>query len=110
MENIINITDKTFNEEVLQSQIPVLVDFWAEWCGPCRMLGPIVDDIATMYLKKLKVVKLNIDENEETPAKYGILGIPTLLLFKNGKLIASHEGALTKTQLTTFLEEHLNKS
>jgi thioredoxin 1 len=104
---LFNVTEKDFNKEVLQSKLPVLVDFWAEWCGPCRMVGPIIEDIAEIYSQKIKVVKINIDENENLPAQYGVLGIPTLILFKNGEIVATHEGAMTKSQLTTFLDSHL---
>ena len=106
-EHIHHVTDGNFDSEVLQSQTPVLVDYWAEWCGPCKMIAPILDDVAKDYAGKLKVAKLNIDDNQETPAKYGIRGIPTLMLFKGGELAATKVGALSKAQLTAFLDGHL---
>ena len=106
-EKIIHITDDTFEQEVLQSQTPVLVDYWAEWCGPCKMIAPALDQIATEYQGRLKVAKLNIDENQSTPPKYGIRGIPTLMLFKNGSLEAQKVGALSKTQLAAFIDSNI---
>ena len=88
-EHIHYVTDDTFDAEVLQSQQPVLVDYWAEWCGPCKMIAPILDEVATEYAGKLKVAKVNIDDNQATPAKYGIRGIPTLMIFKNGNIEAT---------------------
>ena len=105
--NIHKVTDTSFETEVLNADLPVLVDFWAEWCGPCKMIAPILDEIATSYANKLKVTKINVDENTSTPAKYGIRGIPTLILFKNGQAQATKVGALTKSQLTAFLDSHL---
>ena len=93
--------------EVLQSQTPVLVDYWAEWCGPCKMIAPALDQIASEYAGRLKVAKLNIDENQSTPPKYGIRGIPTLMLFKNGNLEATKVGALSKTQLAAFIDSNI---
>ena len=101
-ENIIHLSDAAFEQEVLQSQLPVLVDYWAEWCGPCKMIAPILDDISKEYAGRLKVAKLNIDDNQQTPPKYGIRGIPTLMLFKNGSVEATKVGALSKSQLTAF--------
>ncbi|MBJ9974612.1 thioredoxin TrxA [Pseudomonas sp. S75] len=101
------VTDATFESEVLQAGVPVLVDYWAEWCGPCKMIAPVLDDVATTYEGKLLVAKLNIDENQETPAKHGVRGIPTLMLFKNGNVEATKVGALSKSQLTAFLDAHL---
>ena len=106
-ENIIHITDDTFEQEVLQSQTPVLVDYWAEWCGPCKMIAPALDQIATEYAGRLKVAKLNIDENQATPPRYGIRGIPTLMLFKNGNVEATKVGALSKTQLAAFIDSNI---
>lgn len=106
-EAIVYVTDSSFDTEVLQSATPVLVDYWAEWCGPCKMIGPILEDVAKDYAGKLKVAKLNIDENQDTPPKYGIRGIPTLMLFKNGNVEATKVGALSKTQLTAFLDAHM---
>ena len=101
------VTDATFEAEVLQSEQPVLVDYWAEWCGPCKMISPILDEIATEYAGKLKVAKINIDDNQETPAKYGIRGIPTLMVFKNGNIEATKVGALSKSQLAAFIDSNL---
>ena len=106
-EKIIHITDDTFEQEVLQSQTPVLVDYWAEWCGPCKMIAPALDQIASEYQGRLKVAKLNIDENQSTPPKYGIRGIPTLMLFKNGNIEATKVGALSKTQLAAFIDSNI---
>jgi thioredoxin 1 len=106
-EKIIHITDDTFEQEVLQSDTPVLVDYWAEWCGPCKMIAPALDQIATEYQGRLKVAKLNIDENQSTPPKYGIRGIPTLMLFKNGNVEATKVGALSKTQLAAFIDSNI---
>jgi thioredoxin 1 len=106
-EKIIHITDATFEQEVLQSQTPVLVDYWAEWCGPCKMIAPALDQIASEYAGRLKVAKLNIDENQSTPPKYGIRGIPTLMLFKNGNLEATKVGALSKSQLAAFIDSNI---
>ncbi len=106
-EKIIHITDDTFEQEVLQADTPVLVDYWAEWCGPCKMIAPALDQIATEYQGRLKVAKLNIDENQSTPPKYGIRGIPTLMLFKNGNVEATKVGALSKTQLAAFIDSNI---
>ncbi len=106
-EHILYVTDATFDAEVLQSGTPVLLDYWAEWCGPCKQIAPILEDVSKEYSGKLKVAKLNIDENQETPAKYGIRGIPTLMLFKNGNIEATKVGALTKSQLTAFIDSNL---
>ena len=97
-------TDATFEAEVLKAAGPVLVDYWAEWCGPCKMIAPVLDDIATEYDGKLTIAKLNIDDNQETPAKHGVRGIPTLMLFKNGNVEATKVGALSKSQLQAFLD------
>ncbi len=104
---IVYVSDNTFDAEVLQSATPVLVDYWAEWCGPCKMIAPILEDVARDYAGKLKVAKLNIDENQATPPKYGIRGIPTLMLFKNGNVEATKVGALSKTQLAAFIDANI---
>ena len=106
-QHIHYVTDQTFDPEVLQSQTPVLVDYWAEWGGPCKMIAPILDEVAKEYAGRLKVAKLNIDENQATPPKYGIRGIPTLMLFKNGAVEATKVGALSKSQLTAFIDSHI---
>ncbi|SNX59117.1 thioredoxin [Nitrosomonas ureae] len=106
-QHIHYVTDANFETEVLQSTTPVLVDYWAEWCGPCKMIAPILDEIANEYGERLKVAKLNIDENQLTPPKYGIRGIPTLMLFKNGNIEATKVGALSKSQLTAFIDSHI---
>ena len=104
---IVHLTDETFEDEVLKSDAPVLVDYWAEWCGPCNAIAPIVDEIAQEYAGKLKVAKLNIDENSATPPRYGIRGIPTLMLFKGGSVEATKVGAVSKSQLSTFIDSNV---
>jgi thioredoxin 1 len=106
-ENIINVTDATFEEEVVKADSPVLVDYWAEWCGPCKMIAPVLEEIAKEYAGQLKVCKLNIDENNDTPPKFGIRGIPTLMLFKGGSVEATKVGALSKSQLSAFIDANL---
>lgn len=104
---ILHVSDASFEEDVLKSDKAVLVDYWAEWCGPCKMIAPILDEISQNYADKVKIAKLNIDENPETPPKYGIRGIPTLMLFKNGSVQATKVGALSKSQLTAFIDSNL---
>ena len=106
-EFITNVSDASFDQDVLQAEGPVLVDYWAEWCGPCKMIAPVLDEIAQTYQGKLKVCKLNIDENQDTPPKFGVRGIPTLMLFKNGNVEATRIGALSKSQLTAFLDSNI---
>ena len=106
-EHIHYVTDDTFEQEVLQSASPVLVDYWADWCGPCKMISPILDEVAKEYAGRLKVCKLNIDENQQVPPKYGIRGIPTLMIFKNGNVEATKVGALSKSQLTAFVDSNI---
>jgi thioredoxin 1 len=105
--SIRRVTDDTFEPEVLKSDTPVLVDYWAEWCGPCKSIAPILDEVAKEYEGRLKIAKINVDENQLTPAKFGIRGIPTLMLFKNGNVEATRVGALSKSQLTAFLDSNI---
>jgi thioredoxin 1 len=104
---ILHVTDESFEDSVLKADVPVLVDYWAEWCGPCKMIAPILDEISADYAGKMAIAKLNIDENPDTPPKYGIRGIPTLMLFKNGSVQATKVGALSKSQLTAFIDSNL---
>ncbi len=104
---IVHVTDESFEREVLQSPQPVLVDYWAEWCGPCKAIAPLLDDMAEAYAGRMKIAKLNIDQNPQTPPKYGIRGIPTLMLFKDGEVEATRVGALSRFQLTQFLDSNL---
>ena len=106
-EQIKYVSDASFEPDVLKSDKPVLVDFWAEWCGPCKMIAPILDEVSKDYGEKVQIAKINVDENQGVPAKFGIRGIPTLILFKNGAVAAQKVGALSKSQLTAFLDSHL---
>jgi thioredoxin 1 len=106
-DKILHVTDATFEQEILKSKEPVLVDYWADWCGPCKMIAPILDEIAGEYAGRVKIAKLNIDENPTTPPKYGIRGIPTLMLFKGGNVEATKVGAVSKSQLTAFLDSNI---
>ena len=106
-QNIIQVTDASFEQQVLKSSTPVLVDYWAEWCGPCKMIAPVLEQIAQEYQGRLTVAKLNIDDNPATPPKYGIRGIPTLMLFKGGNVEATKVGALSKTQLNAFIDSNI---
>jgi len=106
-QSIHHVTDISFETDVLQSTLPVLVDYWAEWCGPCKAIAPTLDELAKEYDGRLKIAKLNIDENPSTPPKYGIRGIPTLMLFKNGNIEATKVGSLSKSQLTAFIDSHI---
>ena len=106
-QHIHHVTDETFETEVLQSTLPVLVDYWAEWCGPCKAIAPVLEEVAKEYDGRLRVAKLDIDSNAATPPKYGIRGIPTLMLFKNGNIEATKVGALSKSQLTAFIDSHI---
>jgi len=106
-ELIKHISDTSFDADVLKADKPVLVDYWAEWCGPCKMIAPILDELSKDYDGRLQVAKMNVDENRDVPAKYGIRGIPTLMLFKDGQLAATKVGALSKAQLTAFVDAHL---
>lgn len=106
-ETIKYISDASFDADVTHASTPVLVDYWAEWCGPCKMIAPILEEVSKDYAGKLQIAKMNVDENRDIPAKFGIRGIPTLMLFKNGAVVATKVGALSKSQLTAFLDSHL---
>ena len=106
-DKIVHVTDDNFENEVLQSAQPVLVDYWAEWCGPCKMIAPVLDEISSEYDGRVKIAKLNIDDNPNTPPRYGIRGIPTLMLFKGGEVEATKVGAVSKSQLTAFIDSNL---
>ena len=106
-EHITHLSDASFEQQVLQAPLPVLVDYWAEWCGPCKMIAPILEDISKEYAGRLTVAKLNIDDNQQTPPKFGIRGIPTLMLFKNGNVEATKVGALSKSQLMAFIDSNI---
>jgi len=105
--SIKHVSDASFQQDVLESDAPVLVDYWAEWCGPCKMIAPILEEVARDYAGRVQIAKVNVDDNQATAAKYGIRGIPTLMLFKNGAQVATKVGALSKSQLTVFLDSHL---
>jgi len=106
-DSILHVTDSSFEDEVLKSELPVILDFWAEWCGPCKMIAPILDQIADQYKDKLTVAKINIDDNQGTPGTYGVRGIPTLILFKNGEAAATKVGAASKSQLEAFIDTNI---
>ena len=106
-EQLIHVTDDSFESDVLQSSAPVLVDYWAEWCGPCKMIAPILDEVASEYADKLKIAKLDVDQNTETAQKYGIRSIPCLMIFKDGDIVATQVGALSKSQLSEFIDQNL---
>lgn len=107
-DKMLTVSDESFEADVLQSQVPVLVDFWAEWCGPCKMIAPILDEVADEYEGKLIIAKVNVDQNTLSPAKYGVRGIPTLLIFKDGQVVATKVGALSKTQLKEFIDSRVS--
>ena len=106
-DNILHVSDSSFEDDVLKSQQPVILDFWAEWCGPCKMIAPILDELADQYKDKLTVAKINIDENQNTPTTYGVRGIPTLILFKDGDVVATKVGAASKSQLEAFIDTNI---
>lgn len=107
MSNLVHTTDAAFDVDVVKSDLPVLVDFWAPWCGPCRMIAPILDALAEEYAGRVKIVKINVDENSEAAATFGVRGIPALLLFKNGEIVGTKVGALPKGQITAFLDANI---
>ncbi|MDO4433513.1 MAG: thioredoxin TrxA [Alysiella sp.] len=103
-DKIVHVTDASFEQEVLQAELPVLLDFWAAWCGPCKMIAPVLDQLAEEYAGKVKIAKINVDDNQIVPAQFGVRGIPTLIVFKNGKAVATKVGALAKNQLASFID------
>lgn len=107
MSNIISISDNTFEKEVVESKTPVLVDFWAQWCGPCKAIAPILDELASKYADKVKIAKLDVDQNPSTPPKFGVRGIPTLILFKDGQVKATQVGLLSKNELMSFIDSNV---
>lgn len=106
-DSILHVTDSSFEDEVLKSGLPVILDFWAEWCGPCKMIGPILEELAEQYKDKLTVAKINIDDNQSTPQTYGVRGIPTLIIFKDGDVVATKVGAASKSQLEAFIDTNI---
>ena len=107
MSEVLNINDADFESIVVNSDVPVLLDFWAPWCGPCKMIAPVLDELAPEFAGKVKIVKMNVDDNQTTPAQFGVRSIPTLLLIKNGQVVATQVGALPKTQLANFINQHI---
>ena len=107
MSEVLHINDADFESIVVNSDIPVLLDFWAPWCGPCKMIAPVLDELAPEFAGKVKIVKMNVDDNQTTPAQFGVRSIPTLLLIKNGQVVATQVGALAKTQLANFINQHI---
>ena len=107
MSEVLHINDADFESVVVNSDIPVLLDFWAPWCGPCKMIAPVLDELAPEFAGKAKIVKMNVDDNQATPAQFGVRSIPTLLLFKNGQVVATQVGALPRTQLANFINQHI---
>ncbi len=107
MSNVVHVSDTSFENEVLESNKPVLVDYWAEWCGPCKMIAPILDEVSSEYGDKVVIAKLDVDQNQSTSQKYGIRGVPTLMLFKDGNVVDTHVGALSKSQLTAFIDSNI---
>ena len=109
MSQILNVDDENFASQVLQADKPVLVDFWAPWCGPCKAIAPVLEALAEQYSDKIQIVKLNVDDSEQTPGQYGVRGIPTLMLFKQGEMVATQVGAMTQSQLTDFIDSHIKE-